>query len=129
MQKQPGGTLIGSYAVPLASEQFDSLRNDSDLGPFIASAMKNGEDGLVLLVPTRPENISRVIFYRRGAPTAFSSAGKKNDDRTKTIDENRVSLPSSASFKAIERYDLEPGELRADNDEPVKAFLVVEKHQ
>ena len=122
VQSRPGGTIIGTYVVALADSEFDSLRADADLGPFIA-AIRDGEDAFVAIIPAHGSHVRRVVFFRDGVPTAFSFYAASSEDRAQAVQDNRM-LPRS-SPKEGEPYQLEPGELTADDGTPVKGFRVL----
>jgi len=140
IQSRNGGTIIGSYVVPLERSEFEAFRADVDLGPFIESAVRNGEDAFVALIPTDAMRVARVVFFREGVTTFFSLADPERDDpgesvdqyrmlihRTLVTDRNRVEQDHKDLSPAAppERYKLRSEDLIADNGDSVRALLVV----
>jgi len=124
IQQRSDASIEGSLAVMLKESQCESLRADSDLGPFIASAGKHHDDALVLVIPSNSkQTATRVVFFRDNTPTAFSFRSIDAEDALESIETNRSDVQSPAP-KKTDVFDLEQVELTADDGTKVNAVRI-----
>jgi hypothetical protein len=124
VQQRSDASIEGSFAVMLKESQCESLRADSDLGPFIASAGKHHDDALVLVIPSNPKQAAtRVVFFRDNTPTAFSYRSIDAEDALESIESHRSDVKSPAP-KKTDVFDLEQVELTADDGTKVNAVRI-----
>jgi hypothetical protein len=122
-EAQGSEELTNFYVVTLQLPQCGNLKDDSDLGSFIQSAIKHDEDELVLLVPPNIKQPFRVVLFRGGIPTAQSQRVADAEDRLSDIETHRVRIQRSAP-KSKTKWAVEPGELLADDGTKVAALKI-----
>ena len=124
VQQRSDTSIEGSFAVMLKECRCESLRADSELGPFIASADKHQDDALVIVIPSNSKQAAtRVVFFRDHTPTAFSFRSVDAEDALESIETNRSDVQSPAP-KKTDVFDLEQVELYADDGSTVNAVRI-----
>jgi len=122
VQAHSTSSLAGSFAIVLRIPENKNLSGDSDLGPFIASAIANKETAVVLIVPPKA-GTTHAVFFHGILPVFYSS----RSDAKPAIDENREKVETIAEGK--EELYFQQVKLTADDGTPIPAQRILSAGQ
>lgn len=126
IQSRVSTSLAGQFAIVLRSDEFASLRDDADLGPFIASAVKHTNDAIVIVVPSSASDTTHAVFFKAKVPVAHSlrPGGTPVAEALTRIEEARQAVKTPVADGAEELY-FQEAKLHADNGTPVPSYRIL----